>query len=130
MPRVRIIPPLIPYMKTRSSRLGRREFLQASAATAATLVASASHAQQKTKGPPPRRSSLIAEENAKPGALDWQLTRVRLDKTGGTRAPRGSPGGTGVKEVEVKVTTGTASGDFGDLTAEEINRLDEEGREK
>ena len=87
MPRVRIIPPLIPYMKTRSSRLGRREFLQASAATAATLVASASHAQQKTKGPPSRRSSFIAEENAKPGALDWQLTRVRLDKTGGTRAP-------------------------------------------
>ena len=33
------------------------------------------------------RSNLIAEENRKPGSLDWQLTRVRLDKTGGFRSP-------------------------------------------
>ena len=29
---------------------------------------------------------LIEEENRKPGALDWQLTRVRIDKRGGYRA--------------------------------------------
>ncbi|MFM8470738.1 MAG: N,N-dimethylformamidase beta subunit family domain-containing protein [Limisphaerales bacterium] len=74
-------------MKPRSSRLGRREFLQASAATAATLVASDARAQQKAKSLAPRQRSLIADENAKPGSLDWQLTRVRLDKTGGYRAP-------------------------------------------
>lgn len=28
----------------------------------------------------------IAQENARPGALDWQLTRVRLDKPGGFRS--------------------------------------------
>ncbi len=30
---------------------------------------------------------LIQRENAQPGALDWQLTRVRLDKVGGFRSP-------------------------------------------
>jgi hypothetical protein len=32
-------------------------------------------------------SNLIAEENRKPGSLDWQLTRVRLDTRGGYRSP-------------------------------------------
>ena len=72
-------------MKPRPSRLGRREFLQASAATAATLVAAPTVAQAQARPVP--RKTLIAEENARPGALDWQLTRVRLDKTGGFRAP-------------------------------------------
>jgi hypothetical protein len=31
--------------------------------------------------------SLIQRENEKPGTRDWQLTRVRLDKTGGFRSP-------------------------------------------
>jgi len=34
-----------------------------------------------------RQSKLIQDENAKPGSSDWQLTRVRLDRTGGFRAP-------------------------------------------
>ena len=34
-----------------------------------------------------RNRRLIAEENAKPGATDWQLTRVRLDKIDGYRCP-------------------------------------------
>ena len=75
-------------MKPHSSRLGRREFLQASAAaSAAAFVSGDSHAQQTANPTSARRRTLIAEENAKPGSLDWQLTRVRLDKTGGTRAP-------------------------------------------
>lgn len=31
--------------------------------------------------------SLISEENTKPGSRDWQLTRMRLDKSGGFRSP-------------------------------------------
>jgi hypothetical protein len=31
--------------------------------------------------------SLITEENAKPGSNDWQLTRMRLDKSEGFRSP-------------------------------------------
>ena len=34
-----------------------------------------------------RDPGLIRRENAKPGAQDWQLTRVRLDKSGGLRCP-------------------------------------------
>jgi hypothetical protein len=36
---------------------------------------------------PAARPNIIEEENRKPGSLDWQLTRVRLDKTGGFRSP-------------------------------------------
>ena len=31
--------------------------------------------------------NLISKENALPGALDWQLTRIRLDKSDGFRSP-------------------------------------------
>ena len=34
-----------------------------------------------------RDPKLIERENAKPGATDWQLTRVRLDSTMGFRSP-------------------------------------------
>src|SRR5690349_2939416 len=33
------------------------------------------------------RRNLLREENRKPGAADWQLTRVRIDKPGGYRSP-------------------------------------------
>lgn len=36
---------------------------------------------------PAQPGNLIQRENALPGALDWQLTRVRIDKTGGYRCP-------------------------------------------
>ena len=35
-----------------------------------------------------RDLGLIVRVNAKPGARDWQLTRVRLDKVDGCRCPR------------------------------------------
>src|SRR5688500_17904628 len=35
----------------------------------------------------PRDPGLIARENRKPGATDWQLTKARLDKRGGVRSP-------------------------------------------
>ena len=62
----------------------RRDFLKTAAVTAAALgVSGAVSAQDKVK----RQSALIRKENEKEGALDWQLTRVRLDKTTGFRSP-------------------------------------------
>lgn len=50
------------------------------------------------------------------------VSQGKID-TGETRAPKGSGGtGSGVKEVAV-VGTGTASGDFGGLTKEEIDKV-------
>ncbi|MCR4416039.1 MAG: hypothetical protein NUV77_26790, partial [Thermoguttaceae bacterium] len=40
-----------------------------------------------TAAEPARAKSPIEIENAKPGAADWQLTRVRLDKIDGFRCP-------------------------------------------
>lgn len=40
--------------------------------------------------------------------------------TGGTRAARGTPGGKGVKEAKVQVSTGKPSGELGGLTKAEI----------
>ncbi len=39
------------------------------------------------RGGKPRSENLIEKENRRPGSLDWQLTRVRLDKTTGFRSP-------------------------------------------
>lgn len=47
------------------------------------------------------------------------VTQDKID-TGGTRPPRGVPGGKGVSEVKVQVAAGQPDGDFGDLTAEQI----------
>ncbi|MCC6421157.1 MAG: hypothetical protein IT429_23215 [Gemmataceae bacterium] len=52
-------------------------------AVAAVLAAGGQAAAQDRKAAP---ANPIQEENRKPGALDWQLTRVRLDKSGGFRA--------------------------------------------
>lgn len=62
--------------------MDRRDFIKttsvAAAATGArTLLSAPSTARQP---------DLIKSENAKPGATDWQLTRVRPDKAGGVRA--------------------------------------------
>lgn len=62
----------------------RRDFLKAAAVTAAALGMAG---QVDGQGRPKRQSDLIRKENEKEGALDWQLTRVRLDKTAGFRSP-------------------------------------------
>lgn len=49
-------------------------------------------------------------------------TQRKLD-TGGTRAAKGRPGGSGVKEVAVQVKTGKPSGSFGGLTHEQIMKV-------
>lgn len=57
----------------------RRQFLKGSAAMlAAAVVQPATLVEAATA----RSGSLIKHENEKPGARDWQLTRIRLDKEG------------------------------------------------
>lgn len=80
-------------------RVSRREFFATTAATAfsagagglsnsslgvsAGAIPSASGGAREESVKP----NLIQQENQKPGALDWQLTRVRLDRVGGFRSP-------------------------------------------
>ncbi|MEQ1861984.1 MAG: N,N-dimethylformamidase beta subunit family domain-containing protein [Chthoniobacteraceae bacterium] len=59
-------------------RKTRREFIQTTTAATALVAAMPAGAAAKP--------TLIADENRKPGAIDWQLTRVRLDKQAGVRA--------------------------------------------
>jgi hypothetical protein len=64
-----------------NSSLARRDFLKASAAAGVAAMVSGAGAANANF-----RSSLIADENRREGALDWQLSRVRLAKPGGVRA--------------------------------------------
>ncbi len=57
----------------------RRSFLASAAAPALAFSATSSRAAEA-------KPNLIREENAKPGAIDWQLTRVRLDQKDSVRA--------------------------------------------
>jgi hypothetical protein len=63
--------------------VGRRQFLKASAVTA---LAGAVRATGETPATSSQKSTLIAEENRRPGTTDWQLTRVRLGNRNGVRA--------------------------------------------
>lgn len=58
------------------ARLGRRTLLK-------SALASPLSALQMQKAD----AALIARENRKEGAIDWQLTKIRLDKRDGFRAP-------------------------------------------
>ena len=62
----------------------RREFIKSGAAL---IVAAMATPTAGTAAALPAQRSLIQRENEKPGTRDWQLTRVRLDKTGGIRSP-------------------------------------------
>ncbi|MFO0909197.1 MAG: DUF6605 domain-containing protein [Isosphaeraceae bacterium] len=66
-----------------SSSIDRRDFLARVAGASGALALRGSNAN--AAGPEPdaeRRPKLIREENQRPGARDWQLTRVRPDKDG------------------------------------------------
>ena len=69
---------------TPEQAVGRRNFLKT--ATSAALAGAALRSAPSALAAPASRSSLIADENRRPGASDWQLTRVRLDKAQGIRA--------------------------------------------
>ena len=75
------------------SEFGRRDWFKGVAAASLTAlttggVANASAEKSHADGEAAnlRRAGLIAEENARPGSTDWQLTRVRLDQAGGFRS--------------------------------------------
>jgi hypothetical protein len=69
-------------MNTRKpSSVDRRHFLKT---TAATALAGAWSGATDALAAPAKTS--VAEENRLPGARDWQLSRVRLDKQSGVRA--------------------------------------------
>jgi hypothetical protein len=71
--------------------IGRRDWIKSVAAGSLAAVASQFASQDSVVAgegaAPSTRPQLIPQENTQPGALDWQLTRVRLDKTGGFRSP-------------------------------------------
>src|SRR5439155_7712391 len=64
-------------------QLLRRGLLPAALATVAALLAGSIPPPARTAAQPtpPARLNPVQQENRKPGALDWQLTRVRLDKS-------------------------------------------------
>ncbi|QIF02036.1 N,N-dimethylformamidase beta subunit family domain-containing protein [Roseimicrobium sp. ORNL1] len=72
----------------------RRRFLKATStgAVASALLRDASQPVAAAEGKSSsvatssKKSNLIAQENAREGSLDWQLTRVRLDSTAGFRS--------------------------------------------
>lgn len=70
------------------SGVGRRDVLKgALAASFALAGGEQGSAGEQPRSAAPRNPALIAEENARPGAIDWQLTYVRLDRTDGYRSP-------------------------------------------
>ncbi|MBM3334566.1 hypothetical protein FJY63_07880, partial [Candidatus Sumerlaeota bacterium] len=75
--------------KTKPSNLCRRDVLKGTmVASVSAMAGSLSARPAQASKPAGRDSTLIERENQKPGALDWQLTRVRLDKSTGCRSPR------------------------------------------
>jgi hypothetical protein len=62
----------------------RRQFLKGAAALAGTALLDPAAVRGAAA---PASPSPVAAENARPGTRDWQLTRVRLDRTGGFRSP-------------------------------------------
>ncbi|MBI5775399.1 MAG: hypothetical protein HZA89_16890 [Verrucomicrobia bacterium] len=63
--------------------LARRDFLKAGAVAA---LASAVGGGDAVAAPAAPKPTIIPKENSRAGALDWQLTRVKLDKAAGFRA--------------------------------------------
>src|SRR5436190_23778768 len=63
------------------SRIRRRQFVKTAAA--ATVGSALAATQASAKEGAGRQPALIREENAKEGARDWQLTRVRVQAAKG-----------------------------------------------
>lgn len=78
IPHLAASPP--PPVSPEPADISRRSFLKTAAVMAAATPGASS-------APARAPSNVIRAENALPGALDWQLTRVRLNRTQGVRAP-------------------------------------------
>jgi hypothetical protein len=81
--------------KSNADGVNRRDVLKGvagaslvgAAASTESRAGSAGHLSQRQVTATRSHAALIRDENAKPGARDWQLTRVRLDRQGGLRSP-------------------------------------------
>ena len=73
-------------MKKGNTNKGRREFLKGSLAASAALAAGSGCSPSDDSSSTPS-GNLVHQENQKEGSLDWQLTRVRLERRGGYRSP-------------------------------------------
>ena len=71
----------------RAAEIFTRLFFAILAVWVIWLVPATGRAQVVADGVPGRDATLIERENAKPGATDWQLTRIRLDSRDGFRSP-------------------------------------------
>jgi len=75
------------------SEMSRRDLLKTAVAGSIALSAttsSAAHAEETSAKTPSAQKpdpDLIRRENARPGSPDWQLTRIRVDRKSGYRAP-------------------------------------------
>jgi hypothetical protein len=68
-------------------QIGRRDLLKGALAASTAMFVAGDRASAAAPGPNAPDPKLIERENARPGAIDWQLTYVRLDKPDGYRSP-------------------------------------------
>jgi hypothetical protein len=69
------------------SLIPRRKVVQAAVAAPVAAVGATSQQPSAGAGAARPRPDLIASENRKPGAADWQLTKVRMISQNGVRSP-------------------------------------------
>src|SRR5688572_29232485 len=69
--------------------INRRELLKGAAATSALALSGTLGMHDSLSAAQPATvPNLIAQENAREGATDWQLTRVRINKSDGCRSAK------------------------------------------
>jgi hypothetical protein len=74
--------------QNKKSQPTRRQVLSGALGLSGSLLVPVPNtARAEDRAEPTARSHAITEENRKPGSLDWQLTRVRLNSTTGFRSP-------------------------------------------
>ncbi|MGI6454789.1 MAG: N,N-dimethylformamidase beta subunit family domain-containing protein [bacterium] len=71
-------------MNPEQSQVRRRDLLKGSLVASASMLTDFGYSAEDQSG---RNRDLLAKENQNEGAMDWQLTRVRLDRSDGFRSP-------------------------------------------
>ncbi|MEZ5944679.1 MAG: DUF6605 domain-containing protein [Planctomycetaceae bacterium] len=66
----------------RPNRWNRRDAMKAALAGSLSLTAASASEAEANSDESSRRDNVIVRENQQPGSSDWQLTRVRTDKSG------------------------------------------------
>jgi hypothetical protein len=73
--------------ENQTNRIDRRDWLKGAIGASTAMLVSPDRLALAAGAMPDRVAKLIERENQQPGATDWQLTYVRLDKPGGFRSP-------------------------------------------